>query len=216
MALYAKFSSQTANGYRKILLALSPFDEETSQNVVSPYELTKFQLDLFGESFDNLDEMIGDNCSTNHAFSDLARTSFIGCASHRLNLAVLDILKQHSRLIKQVRIIMKRLRTPIGAAKLRQRTPLKVLLSNGTRRSTAFIMLSRYKRIHGYLDELDLPNLKPLLLNTTDDNLISALCTQLADLDTVPKSLQSDSCTMTEKRALFDEVIKTILLLRNI
>ncbi len=63
--------------------------------------------------------IIGDNCSTNHAFANLADKPFIGFASHRRNLTVTEILSHHSRIIEQVRSIMKKLRSPTNSAKLK-------------------------------------------------------------------------------------------------
>ncbi len=142
--------------------------------------------------------LIGDNSATNHAFVDLTKTPFIGCASHRMNLGVVDILEHHKRKIDQVRSIMKKLRSPIASAKLKKFTHLKAVLSNDTRWSFVSTMLKHYGQLKKHLDEIDIADIKPLLLNTTDDNAIEALSARLDDLNTVSKSLQQDTCNLAE------------------
>ncbi len=169
ISMYATFPSKNEVGPRKLLLVFSPFDEEVFQSAAAHLSFTEFQLDLFGKSFKYVVGLIGDNCSTNHAFANLPDYPFIGCASHRLNLVVTEILSHHSRIIEQVRSIMEKLRSPTNSAKLRTLSNLNALLSNETRWSSVFTMLNRYLKLREYLPSLEIPEMKSLLLNTADD-----------------------------------------------
>ncbi len=69
----------------------------------------------------------------------------IGCARHRMSLAVCDILDHHSSIIEK-RTVMKKIRGPVSSARLRKLERLKAILSSDTRWSSVCAMLERYKK----------------------------------------------------------------------
>lgn len=94
-------TTKNPNGYIKVLLALEPSEEETTQSASDHHIFMQFVLSVFGKNESNTVALIGDNCSTNKALVDTLECPFIGCASHRLNLAVQEILQKHSGILQQ-------------------------------------------------------------------------------------------------------------------
>lgn len=82
--------------------------------------------------------------STNKAFCCRVFIEFIGCASHGFNLSVKDIIHESLDEVGKVQKLMKNLRTPILAGKLRAHTPLKAKVNNDTRWSSVFHLLKRF------------------------------------------------------------------------
>ncbi|DAZ99535.1 TPA: hypothetical protein N0F65_005407, partial [Lagenidium giganteum] len=77
----------------------------------------------FGKTISNVAFIVADNCANNKRLADILGVPLIGCASHRLNLA------------------MKRF---IDPSTLRKLTPLRPVLSQDTRKSSTFEMVRRY------------------------------------------------------------------------
>ncbi|ETV69603.1 hypothetical protein H257_14742 [Aphanomyces astaci] len=90
VAVFASFPSDSLRGYEKVLLALSPMNDEESLSATAFLEFFDFVLDVYGERRRNVVVLIGDNCATNRAFTRLAGIPMVGCASHRFNLFVSD------------------------------------------------------------------------------------------------------------------------------
>lgn len=84
----------------------------------------------------NVFALIGDNCSVDQSISTKSRIPLIGCASHRFQLAVKDLLNGHEIILAQVQSLMVILRTPLIAAEVRRITDLKPKLRNDTRCSS--------------------------------------------------------------------------------
>jgi hypothetical protein len=89
LAVFATFPDvKSESGYMKVLLAFSPMEEEESLNANAHVKFLEYVLQLYGKSWNNVAALIGDNCTTNLSFAGKANTYFIGCASHRFNLAM--------------------------------------------------------------------------------------------------------------------------------
>ncbi len=87
--------------------------------------------------------MTCDNCSRNRLFVSLSGKHFVGCASHRFNLALQEIITEHGTLRNKVNDLMKKLEAPIAAAKVRKCTNLRAKRRNVTRWFSVFEMLKR-------------------------------------------------------------------------
>ncbi|ETV65061.1 hypothetical protein H257_18147 [Aphanomyces astaci] len=68
-----------------------------------------FVLDVYGKQHRNMVTLIGDNCTTNRAFARLAGIPMVGCASHRFNLFVGDVLADYEDLLCAAHAITKKL-----------------------------------------------------------------------------------------------------------
>lgn len=118
-------------------------------------------LELFGKSLDNLSFIVADNASVNKSLSDLLNVPFIGCASHRFNLAVNQHLEQYESVIEVVHKLMIKLKTIKQAGKLRRSTPLEPIIRNKTRWSSTYEMLKRFFILQDFIDKDDLSELFP-------------------------------------------------------
>lgn len=208
VSIFASFPFENSLGYKVVLLAVSPMENEDSLSSAEHLDFLKYTLSIYGKSIENVVAMVGDNENTNKAFARLAGCPFIGCASHRFNLAMKDIISEYRDEITKVNDLMKKLSYQIPAAKLRRFTHLKAKISNETRWSSTYNMLKRYIEIKEYLPQLELPEIDELLLSDQDDLTIERLCQKFANLDSVTIALQDNSTTISKARCLFDSVIE--------
>lgn len=81
----------------KVLLGFSPLLTEDSYTSENHKDLIEFVLDVFGNTLSNVICLIGDNCNVNKSLSDLCGIPLVGCACHRLNLAIQEYLGVASR-----------------------------------------------------------------------------------------------------------------------
>ncbi|ETV82390.1 hypothetical protein H257_05042 [Aphanomyces astaci] len=94
VAMFATFPNNYHRGYEKVLLAMSPMNEEDSLSAAAHVQYLNFVLGVYAKDRGNVVALIGDNCSTNRAFARTADAPMIGCASHRFNLFVGDVLAE--------------------------------------------------------------------------------------------------------------------------
>ncbi|ETM43312.1 hypothetical protein L914_11187, partial [Phytophthora nicotianae] len=120
-------------------------------------------LPFFGKTINGCKFLVGDNCAVNKRLANLMNVPLVGCASHRLNLAVREFLVPFETALDQVQQLMRKLRTLNQAAKLRMKTPLMPILRQDTRWSSTFSMLERYIRLREFLsaDDDDMADLLP-------------------------------------------------------
>ena len=88
-----------------MLTIASPFDEE-NYGAASLRAFIGDILGLFNKNYSNLIFMVGDNTPVNKSLSDLLMVPFIGCASHRFNLACKYLLHARVRAIFDAAIEM--------------------------------------------------------------------------------------------------------------
>ncbi|RHY49566.1 hypothetical protein DYB30_011046 [Aphanomyces astaci] len=203
VAVFASFPSDSLRGYEKVLLALSPINDEDSLSAAAFLEFFDFVLDVYGKQV----ALIGDNCASNRVFTRLAGIPMVGCASHRFNLFVGDVLADYEELLCAVHAIMKKLSNVIPAAKLRRMTPLCPKQRNKTRWSSTVAMLAQYVELKPFLPQLGLDDIDMLLNNSWQDRDVELLIAQLTDLNSVTLALQDKSLTLADVRLLFDDVV---------
>ncbi|ETL36846.1 hypothetical protein F441_11590, partial [Phytophthora nicotianae CJ01A1] len=75
-------------------------------------------LPFFGKTINGCKFLVGDNCAVNKRLANLMNVPLVGCASHRLNLAVREFLVPFETALDQVQQLMRKLRTLNQAAKL--------------------------------------------------------------------------------------------------
>ena len=155
LGVFSSFTAHNENGYSTRLLGFSPMGDETTLDADEHVGYLSYVLELFGYSFENVVALIGDNCNTNKSIANKLSLPLIGCASHRFNLAVQDILSEHETLLFKVHALMKKLRTPLMAARLAKQTPLNAKTQNVTRWSSSFDMLRRYNELREFLHHLN-------------------------------------------------------------
>ena len=207
LGVLASWPSDCDGGYDIALLALSPLDDETTLSAMEHEKFIKFVLSLYGKTTENFICVVADNNATNKLLASSMGASFIGCASHRFNLAMKDMIANYEEHIEKVQIIMKKLRSLIPAAKLRKHTKLTAVVRHQIRWSSTFQMLVRYQELREYIPLLHLPEVSSLALSQSENALIDALVLRLKDLESVCKQLQREHTSVSDTRALFDAVI---------
>ncbi|KAF0706983.1 hypothetical protein AaE_013834 [Aphanomyces astaci] len=207
VAMFATFSNDSHRGYEKVLLAMSPMNEEESLSAAAHVQYLDFVLGVYGKDRENVVALIGDNCSTNRAFARLAGVPMIGCASHRFNLFVGDVLAEHEELLVAVNTIMKKLTNIIPSAKLRRLTDLRPKQRNQTRWNSSVAMLDRYVKLKPFFPLMGVEEIDNLLLSVRQERDIDVLLAKLIDLNSVTLELQDEAITLADVRGLFDEVV---------
>ncbi|POM80844.1 Hypothetical protein PHPALM_1266 [Phytophthora palmivora] len=107
MFIPRKFVFEHDQHSEKVLLALAPIVDDGVEDQTAKCHvaflvgiLSSFQRDIISVVY-----LVGDNCSVNTRLTDLLQVPFIGCTSHRLNLAVnlfLDDYEPQLELIQQL------------------------------------------------------------------------------------------------------------------
>lgn len=207
IACYASYPSESKNGFTTSLLGFSPLDEELGQSAAHHRSYIEFVLELFDKQLENIVAIIGDNCSCNKALADILGCPLIGCASHRYNLCVKDMIQDSTTVIDKVQAVMKKLRYPIPAATLRQHTHLRAKCHNVTRWSSTASMLHRFQKIKEFIPELGIEEVIDIMPTSREQRTIERLTAQFVDFDSVTKSLQRDDISLAEVRTLFDGMI---------
>ena len=170
-----------------------------------------FILDVYGESWDNVICLVGDNAAVNKSISTKVGVPLVGCKSHRYNLLVRSVIAGDIKIVSKVNRLMSKLRTLLLSAKLRKLTTLRPKIRNETRWSSPFEMLPRYFQLLEYLPKLNSPEVKELQPTVSENRRVDALVTRLSDLDEVTKNLQCDSTRLSDVRALLDAIIDDFL-----
>ena len=207
LAVFASFPAPNKRGYEMRLLTMSPMGDESRLDAEEHYQFISFTLSLYNKSWKNVCCLIGDNVSTNKCLSTKAKVPFIGCASHRFNLAVRALLQDDEPLVSKIQNIMVKLRTLLLSAKLRKLTPIAPRIRNITRWSSTYEMIVRYVRLKDFLPALDSDEIDALSLTPFENRRVDTLLQQLELLESVTKVLQDDTTTMSDVRAVFDAVM---------
>eukprot|EP00171_Calliarthron_tuberculosum_P004916 IDg4916t1 len=207
LGVFATFSGTNGTGFERVLLTFSPMGDETRLDAEEHKEFLTFTLSLYGKNWSNVVALVGDNCSVNKKVSRISNTPLVGCASHRFNLAVMDIVKEHQTLVDKVRSLMVVLRKLIAGAKLRAQTHLKPRLCCPTRWGSYLKMLQRYIELRPFLSDIDLVSVDNKMPSARENRKIEDVLKVLGDLNSVSLCLQKESTSLADVRALFDTVI---------
>ncbi|KAF1788456.1 Ribonuclease H-like domain [Phytophthora cactorum] len=119
----AVFACYEVNGKVKTpLLCMAPLLNEPDDDLsaVAHMEFLANMLPRdFGKQLQQCVFIVGDNCSVNRRLATLVNVPLVGCASHRLNLAVQQQLEDHEDDLAEVQALMIKLRTLTQSAMLR-------------------------------------------------------------------------------------------------
>ncbi|ETO77095.1 hypothetical protein F444_07678 [Phytophthora nicotianae P1976] len=127
--------------------------------------------------------------------------SLIGCASHRLNLAVREYLAPLEDALAEVQALMRKLRTLKQAAKLRQ----KLLSSQSFAKTRDGRRRSRCSPVISALEPIQTLTLIP---SRTTHRSLRKLFDELHDVESISKKLQSDGQTLLDARDLLDGLLE--------
>ncbi|GMG17930.1 unnamed protein product [Phytophthora fragariaefolia] len=207
LAVYGCY--ETPDGPRYPLLSMAPVmqDEDVRLTAESHMAAIARFLPFFGKTLSDCLFLVGDNCAVNKRLANLMGVPLVGCASHRLNLAVKSHLAPHEDDLEKVQVLMRKLRTLKQAAKLRAKTALAPVLRQETRWSSTFAMLDRYVRLREFLsaDDEDIADLLP---TRAAHRRLEALRDEMKDVESISKKLQSEGLTLLQARDLFDGLLE--------
>lgn len=211
----------------KYLLSLAPLRDETKLDAEAFVEHFDFVLDRFSLEAKRLCFVVCDHASVNGKLSRDAEVPMIGCASHRLQLAVGRILEPHADLLAKLNELMRRLGTLKNRAKLYDEGAVMPVQRNATRWSSTFAMVKCYYALKDSLDLQD-KEIAQVYPSASEELRLDKLFEDLKDLESISKRLQCDTdeneesnvftaeskkparraLSLAEVRTLFDGVVK--------
>lgn len=212
VGMFATFPSENTNGYEKFLLAFSPMGTEMEFTAIEHYNFIEYVLSVYKKTLENVVAIIADNCDTNKALANLCLVPMIGCASHRYNLAVKDVLVEHSDLIDKINTIMGKLKNLKLAGQLRKYTELVPIQKNVTRWSSTANMVFRYLKLIDFIAKPEIsndPSIVDLIPTARENTVIITLSKTLEELNSVTIMLQKEDIDMSDVRYLFDNIIES-------
>jgi hypothetical protein len=112
-------------------------------------------LDRLHIVFDNVLCLVGDNSETNKKIAKDLNIPLIGCASHRLNLAVKLYCRPFDPLIKRINELMSLLKRPKNLNLLKAYTDLQPVKLYEIRWTGAFEMIDRFLQFKDALQDLN-------------------------------------------------------------
>lgn len=193
------------NCTKTCLLAFTPLLDETAWTAKNYKHLFEVVLEMYGKTIDNVVCIVGDNCATNKKIATILDLPLVGCASHKLNLAIEKYMLGND-LIMRINNLMQLLNKPLKLAVLRKRTPLKPIHKNATRWTSTFEMVQRFLSIKEFIDLSD-EEILALYPSHQQISQISSLNVTLQKFYQATLFLQRRDVTLLDARLLFDRII---------
>jgi hypothetical protein len=206
--------SNPIDGYQTCLISCGvtfPSDDEDEDRATffaaeDIYRTLTHRLEIFGKTCQNIDYLGGDNCSVNKKLSRLLDVPFVGCASHRLNLAVKNYLDQPTiaPIINKVNSLMKSLLSLKNSMILMKETPLRPEIRNQTRWSSVYSMLQKYLKIRRAINNCEFGvEVNQHIPDAEEHQSIISLHANLKEVDEVCVEIQGDQ-NLCDVRVMFD------------
>ena len=193
-------------------------------------DIGDYMIDVLAEynrKLSDIEFLTGDNCAVNQSLAEkitrhLRDASFgsyivplVGCASHRLNLAVQmfyeDPTSKYYSLVNKVSALMVELRTLKSRYKLASRTKLSPIKRNDTRWGSVYSMLRRYLELHDILLTCSFPrSFLHLIPTAAEKDEIQELTEKLKNCEEASVFLQQQDpvkVSLELVRAAFDTLI---------
>jgi hypothetical protein len=123
------------------LLAFAPPFNEEQFSAQTQVDFIGDCLEVYGKTLNDIIFLVADNTNVNPATARLIGCAFIGCSSHRFNLAAKEYFLEYEPILSNIHLLMKKLCTLKFAGALRKRTPLNPITRNVTRWSSTYAML---------------------------------------------------------------------------
>jgi len=174
---------------------MAPMGDETSFTADAHKDYIEWVLQVYDRALSQIEFLVADNCSTNTSLADLMQVPFIGCKSHKLNLACRVYLQKIDGLVQLVRAAMKNLSKLKSAGELRKFTLKAPKKDNVTRWSSTFEMLRRYELLSAFLTlegaEFDEATTESFL-NMAQVRLLKAKIEEMKVFESTTKALQRE------------------------
>ncbi|KUF96014.1 ADP-ribosylation factor 2-B [Phytophthora nicotianae] len=208
----AVFASFRHDGkMQTIVIAIAPIiDDEISDHTASSnVKILDVILSYYGRSKASIAYIVGDNCSVNGAAADQLQVPMVGCASHRLNLAVNLLLAGDDKLLDKIQKLMYKVKNLLlVSAKSRRKTLLRPVPRQDTRWSSTFAIVNRYFELKEFLSDDDEDELTGFLPTHREEKQLKSILANPMMFESISKRLQSaDAVTLLDVRDLFDALI---------
>jgi hypothetical protein len=205
---YGVFAAYPKDGknYTRFLTMAPPLDE-SKFTAKTQADFLVDVIENVGRTKEDILFLVADNTNTNPATADLLNVPFVGCASHRFNLAVQKYVDKHNAVIANIHQIMLLLSNLKKAGKFRKLTNLEPVIMNQTRWSSKHAMVERYLRLEETIKEMDDIDLNVLLPSGREVSELKMLRQHLCEFNIITKQLQDPSISLLDVRLIFDEVI---------
>jgi hypothetical protein len=193
-----------------LLLAIAPLLDEEDYSAHEHAEFIQATLNWYGRSIDDVLFFVGDNCNVNKRLATHLSVPLVGCASHRLNLAVKEIHSEMKEIIDKINAFMVKWKKSLKLGGwFRKRTTLRPKTANKTRWLSTYVMVKRYLKLKDIIDSADFPaSYESYRLSEEEVEEISTLLsTKMGDLHSVAVELQDQALTIKHVRDLFDALI---------
>ncbi|OWZ10701.1 hypothetical protein PHMEG_00016408 [Phytophthora megakarya] len=132
----------------KFLLCFSVLSDEPDMSSDAIIELLDVVLNTYEIDIAQLCFFVDDHVLVNVAIAKKTKVPMIGCANHRFNLAVQELMREHSDLLNKVHQLMGKLNTIKNRHHFREVDALTPVVSYVTKWSSTFAKIDRYFRIY--------------------------------------------------------------------
>jgi hypothetical protein len=204
--VFASWYDTTSNCVVNPLIAMCPMGSETSWTADAHIRFLTETLHKVDKAMTDIMCLVGDNCETNKSIARKLKIPLVGCASHRLNLAVQRYLKDYDGLVSKVSAVMTRLKTNKNRGFLRQFTHLAPQGKNDTRWTSTLTMLQRYIELMPHLGKIK--DIEQLVLPLSKADELMALVKICQEFEGYTLVLQEDGLMLHEVRDLFDKLME--------
>ncbi|RHY24224.1 hypothetical protein DYB25_009153 [Aphanomyces astaci] len=184
------------------MLAFAPMLDEGDLSAHQHVEFLKVMLELYRRDLGSITFVVGDNCSVNQAMARELDVPLVGCASHRLNLAVRKWMERHEHVLDRIQAIMIRARTVKNRAALRALTHLAPRLRNDTRWSSSYEMVHRFFEIKDALAMV--PDLRSIFPCPGEVDQMGVLRDPMDVIQSFTLAFERNDLKLNEARALMD------------
>ncbi|KAG2919950.1 hypothetical protein PC119_g16686 [Phytophthora cactorum] len=184
IAVYGYYNFNGKAQYPLLTMAPLVADPSAHHSAASPVNfLREMLMRDYSKRLDDCLFVVGDNCATNQRMATLVGVPLVGCASHRLSLAVQGRFSKASDDLDQVKKLMTKLKGLNQSAKLRFKTPLRPFINDDDTLADSLPSPPANRRLCKFLDDL-------------------------SKIESVSKELQSSSVSLLDARVYFDGLLE--------
>ena len=221
VALYATFIMKDNSATKmKILLAMSPMNETADQTAAAHKQYIKDMLEYYDRTLADVEFLSGDNCNTNGATAALVGCPLVGCAAHRLNLAIKTYFEQGALQlpVEKVEALMTKLSTTKMTALLRHNAASNCRVAKKrqvTRWQGTTSMIKRYLQLAPHFSAMGLPlEILPLVPTLQEHMILAEAIDHVKEFGAAFDMLQKKNhYNLSEVRVMFDSLIEIVLAL---
>lgn len=206
-----------AEPVKTLMLAMSNMGDEASFTAATHVTYITTVLESYNLAPSDVLAFIADNTSTNKAvarsFGGLGADSacMIGCASHKLNLAVKRYLKvdfpEYESLLREISELMNVLLHSKNAGEMRKRIRVGAIKRFQVRWTGDFAMVERYIMLRPHLNRTN-PEIAAVCLTAEDEIVVDKMFRIMEHFRDATKLLQLAPTTLSTARTCFDRLLE--------